>query len=68
MKTGSAEHLQMHSRSDNSEMTGLDTEKTIEELFQSTVQGHHVGLEKAIKGSNFVLIILMDYITSNLLH
>ena len=45
----------MHSPSDNIEViTGIDTDKIIEYLFDSCLQRYQKGLEESIKGSEFV--------------
>ena len=44
----------MHTRSDNKEtMTGSDTDKVIEELFQSYLQRYEQDLEEKMKSSDF---------------
>ena len=53
--TGSVKYRQMHSKGNNSEiMTGFNTDKINEEIFESVVQRYQIGLETSIKGNNFV--------------
>ena len=45
----------MHSKSDNAEtMTDFDTDEIIQELFKSLLHRYEMGLERSMKGSNFV--------------
>ena len=53
-KPGSDETCVMHTKSDNKEiMTGSDTDKIIEELFESFLQRYEQNLEEKMKSSDF---------------
>ena len=46
----------MHLKSDNIRIIINDkTDKVIEELFQSLIKKHQIGLEKSMRGSDFIL-------------
>ena len=52
----------MHTRSDNIEiMIGSETDDIIDELFESLLQKYQEGLEKSLRGSQFILIDLLYY-------
>ena len=45
----------MHTKSDNTKnMMGSETDEAIEELFESVLQKYQEGLEKSMKGNEFV--------------
>ena len=55
----------MHTANDNVEiMIGNETDKIIEERSGSFWQKYQGGLEKSMKGSEFVFAVLIYYITS----
>ena len=45
----------MYTKSDNVDiMTGVDTNDVVEELFESTLEMYQTGLQKSMRGCNFV--------------
>ena len=60
----STETCNMHTKSNNIEITvGSETDKITEELFKSLLQRYQEGLEELMKGSEFILIVLIYCIT-----
>ena len=54
----------VHAKSNNIEiMVGSETNEIIKELFKSLLQRHQEGLEESMKGSEFILIVLIYCIT-----
>ena len=53
----------VYSPSDNVEVIiGVETDKIIEDLFDSFLQRYQEGLEESMRGSEFFLIILIHFI------
>ena len=51
----SDETCNMHTKSDNIEiMMGSETDDIIDELFESLLQKYQEGLEKSLRGSDFI--------------
>ena len=51
----SIETRNMHTKSDNIEiMMGSETDDIIDELFESLLQKYQEGLEKSLRGSDFI--------------
>ena len=62
-KSDSDETRTMHTKSSNVEiMIGNETGKIIENLFKSLSQRYQEGLEKSMRGSEFILMLLMHCI------
>ena len=54
----------LHSSSNNIKFTINDkTDEVIEDFIQSLLCQYHSGLEKSMEGSNFILIMLIFFIT-----
>ena len=54
----------MHTKTNNIEiMMGSKTDDIIEEVFESLLQKYQEGLEESMKGSGFILIVLIYCIT-----
>ena len=50
----------MHTKSNNVEiMIGSETDEIIEDLFEYFLQKYQEGLEESMRGSEFIMIVLM---------
>ena len=59
----------MHTKSDNIEiMIGNETDEIIKKLFESLLQKYQEGLEKSMKGSEFILMALIHCIINFIEH
>ena len=55
----------MHTKSHNIEiMMGNKTDKIIEKLFESLLQNYQKDLEESMRGNEFVLVVLIYWVTS----